>query len=192
MPQTITQGQNATAVVILTPAVGGAPYPTGTVTLTDEFTGKQTQVTLPGNNDTIFVPFTGLAAGVHNFYAAYSGDSTYVPSVAGQPYTTAGPYEVTVVQPPTVSLTATAAVSGSHAGGYTMTITVKNTGTGPASNVVLSAASLGTTNGTGLPQTWGTIAAGGTGTFTVSVPGSAGADGAGVAEKFSGTYTGGS
>ncbi len=99
---------------------------------------------------------------------------------------------VSVVQPPTVSLTATAAVSGSHAGGYTMTITVKNTGTGPASNVVLSAASLGTTNGTGLPQTWGTIAAGGTGTFTVSVPGSAGADGAGVAEKFSGTYTGGS
>ncbi len=93
---------------------------------------------------------------------------------------------------PTVSLTATAAVTGSHAGGYTMTITVKNTGTGPASNVVLSAASLGTTNGTGLPQTSGTIAAGGTGTFTVSVPGSAGLDGAGVAEKFSGTYTGGS
>ncbi|MGO9317431.1 MAG: pectinesterase family protein, partial [Terracidiphilus sp.] len=31
LPQTITQGQNATAVVILTPAVGGAAYPTGTV-----------------------------------------------------------------------------------------------------------------------------------------------------------------
>ncbi len=107
---------------------------------------------------------------------------------AVQTYTVA----VSAVQPPTVSLTATAAVSGSHDGGYTMTVTVKNTGTGPASNVVLSAASLGTTNGTGLPQTWGTIAAGGTGTFTVSVPGSAGLDGAGVAEKFSGTYTGGS
>lgn len=99
---------------------------------------------------------------------------------------------ISVVAPPTVSLTATAAVSGSHSGGYTMTITVKNTGTGPASNVVLNAATLGSTSGTPLPQTLSTIAAGGTGTFTVSVPGSAGGDGAGVAEKFSGTYTGGS
>ena len=98
---------------------------------------------------------------------------------------------ISVLVPQTVSLTATATVTGSHAGGYTMTISVKNTGTGPASNVVLSAATLGSTSGTPLPQTLSTIAAGGTGTFSVSVPGSAGADGAGVAEKFSGTYTGG-
>jgi hypothetical protein len=32
---------------------------------------------------------------------------------------------------------------------------------------------------------------GGTAKFIVSVPGSAGADGKGVAEKYSGTYTGG-
>jgi hypothetical protein len=50
---------------------------------------------------------------------------------------------------------------------------------------------LGTTSGTPLPQTWGTIAAGGTAAFTVAIPGSAGLDGAGVAEKCSGTYTGG-
>lgn len=93
---------------------------------------------------------------------------------------------------PAVTLTTTGAVTGTHSGGYTMTVTIKNTGGSPANNVVLNAATLGTTSGTPLPQTWGTIAAGGTGTFIVSVPGSAGLDGAGVAEKFSGTYTGGS
>ena len=41
LPQTITEGQNATAVVILTPAVGGAAYPTGTVTLTDALTSRR-------------------------------------------------------------------------------------------------------------------------------------------------------
>jgi hypothetical protein len=191
VPQTITVGQTATAVVILTPVVGGAAWPTGTVTLTDELTGKTIEATMPGNFDTLFVPLTGLGAGVHNFNLAYAGDSNYVPSVSGQPYTTAGPYEITVVQPPAVTLTTTAAVSGSHGGGYTLTITVKNTGSTPASNVVLTSATLGSTSGTPLPQTAASIAAGGTATFTVDVPGSAGLDGAGVAEKCSGTYTGG-
>jgi hypothetical protein len=274
LPQTITYGQAATAVVILTPAVGNAAFPTGTVTLTDELTNKTAQATLPGTNDTIFVPLSGLGEGTHPFNAAYSGDSNYASSVPGQPYSTAGPYDITVnpapltvkannftmpvggplptftasysgfvngdtpaslggspsltttattsspagvypitaalgtitdsnyaysfvngtlsvIQAPTVSLTTTAAVSGSHSAGYTLTITVKNTGTGPASNVVLSAATLGMTSGTPLPQPWGTIAAGGTATFTVDFPGSIGLDGAGVAEKCSGTLTGG-
>jgi hypothetical protein len=98
---------------------------------------------------------------------------------------------LSVLQAPTVTLTTPAAVSGSHSAGYTMTVTVKNTGTAPASNVALSAATLGTTSGTPLPQTWGTLTAGATATFTVAVPGSAGLDGAGVAEKYSGTYAGG-
>jgi hypothetical protein len=99
---------------------------------------------------------------------------------------------LSVVQAPAVTLITTSSMSGSHSAGYTATITVKNTGTSPASNVVLSGATLGTTSGTPLPQTWGTIAPGGTATFTVTFPGGAGADGAGVAEKLSGTYTGGS
>ncbi len=49
-PQTLIFGQNATAVVILTPAVGGAAYPTGTVTLTDALTSNTTTVTLTGNH----------------------------------------------------------------------------------------------------------------------------------------------
>jgi hypothetical protein len=98
---------------------------------------------------------------------------------------------LSVLAAPSASLTTTTSVSGSHGGGYTLTITVKNTGSTPASNVVLTSATLGTTSGTPLPQTAASIAAGGTATFTVDVPGSAGVDGAGVAEKCSGTYTGG-
>jgi polygalacturonase/sugar lactone lactonase YvrE len=129
LPQTIIQGENATAVVILTPAVGGAAYPTGTVTLTDALTSNSTTITLTGNSDTIFVPLTGLSVGTHTFMAAYSGDANYVPA-AGSPYSTAGPYVITVNAgslsgtsttlsgvPATVrfgtSFTATASVTGS-------------------------------------------------------------------------------
>ena len=128
---------------------------------------------------------TFLQAGNCSITAAQPGNTNYL---AATPVT----QTFAVVSAPSVTLSATAAVSGSHSAGYTLTVTVKNTGSGTASNVVLTAATLGTTSGTPLPQTWGTIAAGGTGTFTVSFPGSVGLDGAGVAEKFSGTYTGGS
>jgi hypothetical protein len=101
------------------------------------------------------------------------------------------PGSVAPVVAPSVSLTTTSSASGSNSTGYTLTITVQNTGTAPATNVVLTSATLGTTSGTPFPQTWGTIAVGGTATFTVAFPGSVGADGAGVAEKVSGTYAGG-
>jgi sugar lactone lactonase YvrE len=130
LPQTITFGDNATAVVILTPAVGGAAYPTGTVTLTDALTGNTTTATLPGTTDTIFVSLSGLSVGTHTFTATYSGDSNYVPP-SGSPYSTTAPYVITVnpgnlgatttqltIAPTTVSFgnpfTATATVSGSN------------------------------------------------------------------------------
>jgi hypothetical protein len=91
-----------------------------------------------------------------------------------------------------VVLTTTATLAGSSAAGYTATVTVHNTGTLAASNVVLTTATLGAATGSPLPQTLASIAAGGSGLFTVHFPGSAGANGAGVAEKYSGSYTGGS
>ncbi len=129
--QTITEGQNATAVTILTPAVGGAAYPTGTVTLTDALTSATTSVTLPGNTDTLFIPLTGLAPGTHSFTATYSGDSNYTLTAGQTAYSTAGPYVVTVnagslgattttlsTLPSSIefgnSFTATATVSGSN------------------------------------------------------------------------------
>ena len=98
---------------------------------------------------------------------------------------------LSVVASPSVSLTSSTTLTGSAATGYTLTITLKNPGANPVSNVVLTSATLGTTSGTPLPQSAGTLAAGGTAVFTVHFAGSTGADGAGVAEKFSGSYTGG-
>jgi hypothetical protein len=93
------------------------------------------------------------------------------------------------VAAPTVVLTTTAKLTGSATAGYTATVTVTNTGTGATHNVQLTTATLGTATGSPLPQTWGTIAAGGSGTFTVNFPGSAGANGAGVVEKYAGIST---
>ncbi len=96
LPQTIIAGQNATAVVILTPAVGGAAYPTGTVTLTDALTSIATTVTLSGTTDTIAIPLDGLSVGTHTFTATYSGDSNYTLTGAQTVYSTTAPYVITV------------------------------------------------------------------------------------------------
>jgi sugar lactone lactonase YvrE len=95
-PQTLTFGQNATAVVILTPAVGGAAYPTGTVTLTDALTSNTTTVTLTGTTDTISIPLGVLAVGAHSFTATYSGDSNYTLTNGQTAYSTTSPYVITV------------------------------------------------------------------------------------------------
>jgi len=99
---------------------------------------------------------------------------------------------LSIVAAPTVVITTSAVLSGSAANGYTATIKVTNSGTGAASNVVLSTATLGSATGSPLPQNVASIPAGGFTTFSVSFAGSAGADGAGVKETYSGTYTGGS
>ncbi|MDR3752895.1 MAG: cadherin-like beta sandwich domain-containing protein [Terracidiphilus sp.] len=93
---------------------------------------------------------------------------------------------VSVVQPPPVSFITSSSLSGSNSGGYILVITVQNTSSTTASNLTLNTATLGTTAGATLPQTWGDLAGGATATFTVTFPGSVGLDGARVAEKFSG------
>ncbi|MFZ1086775.1 MAG: MBG domain-containing protein, partial [Terracidiphilus sp.] len=98
---------------------------------------------------------------------------------------------LSLVAAPTVTLTTTATLSGSASAGYTAAITVKNTGMGAADNVQLTTASLGSTTGSPLPANLGTIAAGGTATVTLNFPSSAGSNGAAVAEKYAGSYTGG-
>ena len=95
-PQTLIEGQNATAIVILTPAVGGAAYPTGTVTLTDALTNNTTTVTLTGTTDTISIPLGILSVGTHPFTATYSGDSNYKLTGSQTVYSTTAPYVITV------------------------------------------------------------------------------------------------
>jgi type IV secretory pathway protease TraF len=102
------------------------------------------------------------------------------------------PGTLNVVAAPTIVLTTSAPLSGSASAGYTATVKVTNNGTGAASNVTLTGAALGSVSGTPLPQTLGTLAAGGgSATVTVNFPASAGANGAAVVEKISGSYTGG-
>ena len=80
----------------MTPAVGGAAYPTGTVTLTDALTAAPPQSRCPADTDTISVPLTGLAPGTHTFTATYSGDSNYTLTAGQTAYSTTAPYSITV------------------------------------------------------------------------------------------------
>jgi hypothetical protein len=71
------------------------------------------------------------------------------------------------------------------------TITIANNGGTTAQNVTLTAAKIGTTSGTPVPQTLGNIAAGASVQAVVNFPGSVGAAGAASSITISGTYTGG-
>ncbi len=136
LPQTITEGQNATAVAILTPAVGGAAYPTGTVTLTDALTNATTVITLPGTSDTFFIPLTGLAPGTHSFTATYSGDANYTLTAGQTAYSTAGPYVVTVNAGSLGATTTTLSpLPSSIAFGNSFTATTTVTGSNPTGTI---------------------------------------------------------
>jgi hypothetical protein len=75
--------------------------------------------------------------------------------------------------------------------GYQMVVTVKNTGNVTAPNVQLTQATLGAASGAAIPASLGDITSGGSASVTLTFPSSAGADGAAVAERLSGTYSGG-
>ena len=131
--QTVAAGQFPTAVAILTPAIAATkyPYPTGTVTLTDEASRTFT-ATLPGTGDTIFIPITNAPIGTHTYTASYGGDSVY-PAI-----TTFGSYGVTVTS---ASLAATATivtgVPGNTTFGTPFTVNAKLTGSSNPSGSML-------------------------------------------------------
>jgi sugar lactone lactonase YvrE len=134
LPQTILSGQTATAVVILTPAVAGMPYPTGSVTLTDG-AGSTTTVNLTGTTDTVSIPLTGLSVGTHTFTATYSGDTNYVAS-SGSPYLTTAPYLITVnAGSLATTSTALAGIPATTTFGTSFTATATVTGSGATGTV---------------------------------------------------------
>lgn len=120
--QNVTAGQFPTAVVILTPAFASTsyPYPTGTVTLTDEASRTFT-ASLPGTSDTVFIPITNAPAGTHTYTASFSGSAPY----AAIP--TFGSYTVTVgagsLSPTATSLSGVVSPS-TFGAGFTATATV--------------------------------------------------------------------
>jgi len=99
--------------------------------------------------------------------------------------------QVIVVSAGTQQLVTTAVLSKT-ASGYQAVVTVVNNGTGNAQNVQLTAALLGAASGTPIPAAFGEVAhGGGSASVTITFPSSAGTSGAGVVEKLTGTYTGG-
>ena len=136
LPQTLTFGQNATAVVILTPAVGGAAYPTGTVTLTDALSNSTTTATLTGTTDTIPVPLGVLSVGTHTFTATYSGDSNYTLTGGQTVYSTTAPKVITVNAGSLSSTTTTlSGVPSSTTFGTAFTATATVSGSTPTGTV---------------------------------------------------------
>jgi len=134
-----------------------------------------------------------LSPGMNTLTATFTPTNVITPSTtAANAYKT---YTIATASVPilvgTVSITATGAVS-KIAGGYQMVVTVKNSGNATASNVQLTGATLGSAPGGTMPASLGDIAGGGSATVTLTFPSSAGGDGATVAERLSGTYTGGS
>lgn len=91
---------------------------------------------------------------------------------------------------PTIQLLTTAQLS-EVAGGYQAIVTITNSGTGIAQNVQLNSATLGTASGTIPSTSLGDLAPGASTTVTVIFPSTAGAAGAAVVERFTGTYGGG-
>ncbi|RSL16577.1 alginate lyase [Edaphobacter aggregans] len=91
----------------------------------------------------------------------------------------------------TVQLVTTAVLNQLGDGTYEATITVKNNGTGTAPAVQLTGATLGTAAGSPLPVALGDIQPGSSAITAVVFPSSAGAPGTAAAERYTGTYTGG-
>jgi hypothetical protein len=136
---------------------------------------------------------TVLGPGVHTLNVTFTPTAVITASTsAANAYKT---YTISTASVPilvtTVSLTTTSTLSKNADGSYQMVVTVKNNGNGTASNVQLTGATLGSASGSPLPQSLGDIAPGGSASATLTFPSSAGADGATVAERLTGTYTGG-
>jgi len=106
LDQTITFGSSANLDVILTPAVSGAPNPSGTAIITDALTTNTFTGVFDGSSDTLIVPITAsdLAVGAHTFsVTSYSGDSNYSVSGFGSTVVTVIPATPVVTEWPTAS-----------------------------------------------------------------------------------------
>ena len=191
--ETSTVGQTVSfnAYIVRSPTTSTVPAVplTGTVNFYDGGPNG----TLIGSAAPVFGPGGGryvatlnvstLALGSHTIVAVYPGDANYAASTS-----IAAPL---VVSGGTPNLLATSTISALSGGGYVATVTVTNTGNGIASNVVLAGVTIGGVQGTPLPQALGSLQPNATITTTVTVPASAGADGARAVEAITGTYTGG-
>ena len=94
--------------------------------------------------------------------------------------------------PGTVQLSMAVTLKKLSGSDYQATVTITNKGTGTAQDVQLTGAKVGSVDGTPIPQPLGDIAPGGGSVVTTVIfPSTVGASGANAAERYTGTYSGG-
>ncbi|MEI9980973.1 MAG: hypothetical protein WDN23_18600 [Edaphobacter sp.] len=91
-----------------------------------------------------------------------------------------------------MTLTETSSFAVQSNGSYVLTLTVTNNGAGTAEDVTITGVTVGGVSGSTLPAVIGPIAPGAAATATFTIPSTAGAPGATVVEKVTGTFAGGS
>ncbi len=188
--ETSTYGQTVSfnAYIVRSPTAGVPAVPlTGTVNFTANgtFIGSATPVFGPGGSRYVAtLNLSTLTPGGHTITATYTGDANYAgaTSIAAPLTISNGP----------VTLLTTSTLTGSAGGGYLLTVTVTNTGTGYAGNVTLSGASVGGASAFNLPVALGNLNPNAVASTVLKIPASAGADGARAVATTAGTYTGGS
>jgi uncharacterized repeat protein (TIGR01451 family) len=208
-----TQGQN-NAQYTITVTNQGPGFASGNVAVNDVLPFGMRAVSLSGSgwscnvaqakctrNDTLAQGSSYPPINVTVWLASNLGSSTTnqvnmtsTVEAGGSNNTATDPTNITpaAVVNGTVQLVTTATLSKLGDGSYRAVVTVTNNGTGTAQNVQLTAANLGVPGGSPIPQSLGNIVPNGGWAITiVNFPASAGASGAPVAEKYSGTYTGG-
>lgn len=147
--------------------------------------GLPTTVSAPGTFSYSPAPGTVLSPGMHTLSV------TFVPTNIGTKYTN---FTIATASAPILVGTVTIATTGALSkvdGGYQMLVTVKNSGNVRVPNVQLTGATLGTAAGSPIPASLGDIPSGGSASTTLTFPSSTGSDGAGVVERLTGTYNGG-
>jgi hypothetical protein len=132
----------------------------------------------------VYTPAAGYTGS--DLFGFTVSDSAAVPSTSG-----VSPVYINI-SVGTVQLISIASLTRQPDGSYQAIVTVKNNGTAAAQNAQLTVATLGSSSGLPLPASLGTIQPGGTATATISFPATAGASGSTVAQRLTGTYSGGS
>jgi hypothetical protein len=94
------------------------------------------------------------------------------------------------VNSPNAQLVVTSVLSRDASNNVVVQLRLANTGASAAANVLLTIVKVGVDSGTPLPQSIGTIDAGGSAQVTVTVPGSVGPSGTASSLTVSGAYSG--
>jgi len=134
----------------------------------------------------VYTPAAGTVLAVGN---GQTLSATFTPTDAADYTTAPGSVPINVKAPAQIVVTKTLARAG---GQVVVSLTLSNPGGVDALNVQLTVGKIGSTPGTPLPQSIGTVAAGRTVGATLTFPGTVGASGAAAVLTVSGTYSGGS